>query len=302
MVKITSRWFSYAAYGTAMGAISLSYLFGDALGRQFMGVLIAHGLGWRSVFVVAAFSLLALFLANLLLLKESSAEIGESETAASPDNLFESRSDEKRRGRLAAHLGPLFRSPAFWIVCTLSLGTTFVRETFNTWTPTYFYEVVGFTTAKAAQFSALFPLFGGSSVLLVGYLSDRLGRGGRAIITFVGLLIATLALFFLASLRPSAPHELHVALVALIGFAVIGPYSYLAGAMALDFGGKQAAATSSGIIDGVGYLGGVLSGDAVARISLIAGWRGAFVVLGAVTAFSTLAAAIFWALQRRPGH
>jgi OPA family glycerol-3-phosphate transporter-like MFS transporter len=299
MVKITSRWFSYATYGTAMGALSLSYLFGDALGRHFMGVLIAHGLGWRSIFVVAAFSLFALFLANLLLLKESSAEIGEPETIANPDNLFASRADKKGRGGLAAHLGPLFHSPAFWIVCVLSLGCTFVRETFNTWTPTYFYEVVGFTTAKSAQFSALFPLFGGSSVLLFGYLSDRLGCGGRAMITFAGLLFATLALFLLASLRPSAPHNLPVALVALVGFVMIGPYSYLAGAMALDFGGKQAAATSSGIIDGIGYLGGVLSGDMVARISLAAGWQGAFVVLGAVTAFSTLAAAFFFVLQRR---
>jgi len=300
MVKITSRWFSYATYGTAMGAISLSYLFGDAVGRNFMGVLIAHGLGWRSVFVVAAFSLFALFLANLLLLKESSAEIGEPETTANPDNLFASRRDKERGGGLAAHLGPLLRSRAFWIVCALSLGCTFVRETFNTWTPTYFYEVGGFTTAKAAQLSALFPLFGGSSVLLFGYLSDRLGRGGRAMITFAGLLFATLALFLLASLRPTAPRNVPVALVALVGFAIIGPYSYLAGAMALDFGGKQAAATSSGIIDGIGYLGGVLSGDAVARISLASGWQGAFVVLGAVTAFSTLAAAFFFVLQRRP--
>ena len=84
MVKITSRWFSFAAYGTAMGAISLSYLFGDAIGRHFMGVLIAHGLGWRAVFVVAAFSLFVLFLANLLLLKESSSEIGEAETTVNP--------------------------------------------------------------------------------------------------------------------------------------------------------------------------------------------------------------------------
>jgi sugar phosphate permease len=160
--------------------------------------------------------------------------------------------------------------------------------------------VGGFTTAKAAEFSALFPLFGGSSVLLFGYLSDRLGRGGRAMITFAGLFFATLALFLLASLRPTAPRNLPVALVALVGFAIIGPYSYLAGAMALDFGGKQAAATSSGIIDGIGYLGGVLSGDAVARISLASGWQGAFVVLGAVTAFSTLAAAFFCVLQRRP--
>jgi len=300
MVKITSRWFSYAAYGTAMGAISLSYLFGDAFGRQFMGVLIDHGLGWRSVFMVAAGSLFLLFLANLLLLKESSADIGAPETAASPDNLFAGGGEKQPKGRLAAHLGPLFRSPAFWIVCVLSLGTTFVRETFNTWTPTYFYEFVGMTPARAAQFSALFPLFGGASVLLVGYLSDRLGRRGRTIITFAGLLIAAVALFSLASVRAGASHGLPVALVALIGFAIIGPYSYLAGAMALDFGGKQAAATSSGIIDGVGYLGGVLSGDAVARISLGAGWGGAFVVLGVVTALSTLAAAFFWVLQRRP--
>jgi len=300
MVKITSRWFSFATYGTAMGAISLSYLFGDAIGRHFMGVLIAHGLGWRSIFVVAAFSLFALFLANLLLLKESSAEIGEPEPAPNPDNLFASRVDKKRTGGVAALLRPLFRSPAFWIVCALSLGCTFVRETFNTWTPTYFYEVLGFSQGKSAQFSALFPLFGGFSVLLFGYLSDRLGRGGRATITFVGLVFATLALFGLASLRPSAPHNLPVALVALVGFVMIGPYSYLAGAMALDFGGKQGAATSSGIIDGIGYLGGILSGDAVARISLASGWQGAFIVLGAVTAFSSLVAAFFFALQRRP--
>ena len=48
------------------------------------------------------------------------------------------------------------------------------------------------------------------------------------------------------------------------------------------------------------YLGGVLSGDAVARISLAFGWQGAFIVLGAVTAFSSLAAAFFFVLQRRP--
>ena len=300
MVKITSRWFSYATYGTVMGAISLSYLFGDAIGRHFMGVLIAHGLGWRSIFVVAALSLFALFLANLLLLKESSTEIGEPETTANPDNLFASPANKKRRGSVAAHLGPLFRSPAFWTVCALSLGCTFVRETFNTWTPTYFYEVVRFSQAKSAQFSALFPLFGGLSVLLFGYLSDRLGRGGRAMITFAGLVLATLALFWLASLRASAPRNLPVALVAVVGFVIIGPYSYLAGAMALDFGGKQGAATSSGIIDGIGYLGGILSGDAVARISLASGWQGAFVVLGAVTALSTLAAAYFFVLQRRP--
>jgi sugar phosphate permease len=39
MVKVTSRWFSYHTYGTVMGIISLSFLFGDAasLGRSWLG-------------------------------------------------------------------------------------------------------------------------------------------------------------------------------------------------------------------------------------------------------------------------
>ena len=34
MIKITSRWFPYTSYGTVMGFISLSFLFGDALARS----------------------------------------------------------------------------------------------------------------------------------------------------------------------------------------------------------------------------------------------------------------------------
>src|SRR6476620_6586729 len=33
MVKVSSRWFSYHTYGTVMGIISISYLFGDAASR-----------------------------------------------------------------------------------------------------------------------------------------------------------------------------------------------------------------------------------------------------------------------------
>src|SRR5215472_9828960 len=50
IVKIASRWFSRKAYGTVMAVISLSYLFGDALARQFMAILIENGFGWREVF------------------------------------------------------------------------------------------------------------------------------------------------------------------------------------------------------------------------------------------------------------
>jgi len=64
-----------------------------------------------------------------------------------------------------------------------------------------------------------------------------------------------------------------VVVIGVVAFCLLGPYSYLGGAFALDFGGKQASASASGIIDGIGYLGGVLAGDTVARLSVAFGWR-----------------------------
>jgi len=90
-----------------------------------------------------------------------------------------------------------------------------------------------------------------------------------------------------------------VLLVTVIAFLILGPYSYLAGAIALDFGGKQGSATASGFIDGVGYLGGVLAGTSVARISVSYGWKGAFTMLASVAWLSGLAAAAYWVHQRR---
>ena len=85
---------------------------------------------------------------------------------------------------------------------------------------------------------------------------------------FYSLLLSSFALFALGSLRAGGGHALPTVLVGLVGFLVIGPYAYLAGAIALDFGGQHGSATSSGIIDGVGYLGGILAGETVARISV----------------------------------
>jgi sugar phosphate permease len=87
--------------------------------------------------------------------------------------------------------------------------------------------------------------------------------------------------------------------IGTIAFCLLGPYSYLGGAFALDFGGKQAGAVSSGIIDGVGYLGAVLAGDTVARISVAFGWKGVFVTLAGVSAFAALGAGWLFVLGAR---
>jgi sugar phosphate permease len=84
--------------------------------------------------------------------------------------------------------------------------------------------------------------------------------------------------------------------IGTIAFCLLGPYSYLGGAFALDFGGKQAGAVSSGIIDGVGYLGAVVSGYVIGWVSVNFGWKGVFVALAVVSALAALGAGYLYTL------
>jgi sugar phosphate permease len=299
MVKVTSKWFSFSAYGTAMGVISLSYLFGDAAARRFMGWLLEAGFDWRAVFFAAGGGLFGLFLLNLVWLKESPLAIDEPEPRINPLNVFGPDGEASQPASLRELLVPLLSSREFIVVCLLSLGLTLMRETFNTWTPTYFREALGLSDSQAANHSAWFPLLGGVSVLLAGWLSDRLGQGGRAAVIFCGCLMTAAVLLALGYYDFTGASLAPVGLVGLVGFLMIGPYSYLAGAISLDLGGKQGSGTACGIIDGVGYLGAILAGDSVARVSVAYGWPGAFKALAGVALLTTFGAAVFFRIQRK---
>ena len=167
----------------------------------------------------------------------------------------------------------------------------------------YLRDHLGYSVSESAGVSAIFPGVGVASVLLAGWLSDRLGLNGRALLMFLGLGATAAALVVLMSVRPGASTSpLAVTLIGVVAFCLLGPYSYLGGAFALDFGGKQASAASSGIIDGIGYLGGVLAGDSVARVAVAYGWQGVFVSLAAVSAVAAVCAAVLLGLNTRAAH
>ena len=290
LIKVTSKWFDYTSHGAIAGILSISYLVGDGLARHWMGGILGQGYAWRVVFYFAAAVAGALLIGNLLFLRESRTDAGYPPAKPHPSNLFGGA--ESQPASVRALLGPLLRDRAFLIVCVLSFGATIVRETFNIWTPMYLHEHSGYSESAAAGMSAVFPGVGVISVLLSGWLSDRIGENGRSTVMFFGFLAAAVALLALTLLPPTTSGSLRaVVIIGAIAFCVLGPYSYLGGAFALDFGGKQAGAVSSGLIDGIGYLGGILAGDTVARISVGFGWRGVFVALAVVCALAAAGSA-----------
>jgi OPA family glycerol-3-phosphate transporter-like MFS transporter len=179
---------------------------------------------------------------------------------------------------------------------------TLLRETFNNWTPIYLVEGVGLSQGSGAGLSGLFPLFGGISVIVAGLIGDGFGRGGRAAVILVGMLLCGLALGVLGTTDLSGRPRMALILLSLVAFLLIGPYSYLAGAISLDLGGKRGAATACGIIDGLGYLGGALAGVGIAKVSVALGWQGVFRVLAGVAVVTSVAAGFFLVDQIRPAR
>lgn len=299
LVKVSSKWFHYSRYGTVIAILTCSYLLGDAAARQSMSLLLERGVGWRGLFLFGAAVAGVMFLANLFLLRESCTDEGHPEAVANPRNVFaEAHSRPQSYFTLVL---PLLKSRAFLMVCLLGLATTMVRETFNTWTPVYFRDFLGYSVSHAASASAIFPAAGAVSVLLAGWVSDRLGHHSRALLLLGGLAACAATLLVLTTLRPAdAGSALPATLIALVAFCLMGPYAFLPGAFALDFGGKQAGAVASGLVDGTGYFGGVLAGYAMGRLSVAFGWGGVFVTLAAVAALAALGATYLYALIVRP--
>lgn len=298
LLKVSSRWFDYSSHGAIIGVLSLSYLIGDAGAREWMGRLIAHGYGWRSLFALAAAVSGTMLIANLILLRESRAAAGYGDTIANPVNVF--AHSKAPPASVRERLGPLLRSPAFLMVCVLSLVCTIVRETFNDWTPVYMRDFVHLSMSDAAGLSAIFPGVGAISVLLTGWLGDRLGANGRPLLLFAGLTATTVTLALLTTIhRGATDAALPIALIGVVAFCLLGPYAYLGGAMALDFGGKAAGAVASGIIDGVGYLGAVSAGIGGAKVAVAFGWRGVFATLAIIGTVGAIGAGVLYAIERR---
>jgi MFS transporter, OPA family, glycerol-3-phosphate transporter len=301
LVKVASHWFSAKRYGTVMAVLSLSFLFGDAIGRYILGAFLANGATWRGLFWMAASLLAAIGVGAFVLLRSSPRDVGCPEPDVNAGNLYGEAGTVSRPDNLADLLRPYASAVPFWLVCAVSCGLTLIREAFNAWIPVYLVDVHRLSVSQAAQYSSMFPFIGGLSTLAAGIASDHVSRGARIAIAVPCLVLCSGSLVLLAA--ASASHSLSLSLTAigLVAFWLLGPYSLLAGAVALDFGGRRGSATAAGLIDSAGYLGAVLSGYAVGAMVETSGWTTAFRALALIAAASLFAAIAYWYRARRGG-
>jgi OPA family glycerol-3-phosphate transporter-like MFS transporter len=297
LVKVTAGWFSYRSYGKIMALLSLSFLFGDVVARLLLGSLMNRGLHWRELFYVAAAVLAVIAVLDVFLVKESPERLGLPAPPVNPDNLFTEGGADERAGSLRELLLPYFRSLSFRLVLVMSFGLTAIREAFNFWLPTYLHEVARLPESAASQFSSLYPVFGMVSILAAGYLSDTVARGRRGVVIGLALLPLT-AILGLVSVGFTG-QWLPLVFISLAGLLLQGPYSFLAGAMSLDVGGRKGAATAVGLVDAVGYVGSMLSLWLTGLLAQRVGWNSAFLLLAGLAALTAGAAGMYYWTQER---
>jgi sugar phosphate permease len=293
MVQITAQWYPKRRVGSAMAVLSLSYMAGDVAARALSGGLIDAGLGWRSSFLVPSGILAAIGAIIYFLVMASPSAIQEP-----PLEESEAGPPPAKWAFLAGMRGLLSNGP-FWMLALMSITLTGLRLALLTWTSSYLLHL-GLGDGPALVKSAVLPAAGIAGTLFAGLLSDYRSHGRRGPVSLGLLVLLVAALGLLASPLGQEPGSA-LTLIAVAGFALYGPYSLIAGAGAIDFGGRQAAAAAAGLLDGLGYVfGAVMGGVGMAGMTQSLGWEGAFLVLASLAGLTMIPAALLTRWQKQP--
>jgi OPA family glycerol-3-phosphate transporter-like MFS transporter len=277
MMKLVPTWFRSAVLGRISAVLSLSYVVGGSVAVAVAGVVVHAGGGWRATFFVPALLLGGILAACAFVVR--------------PGPLVPTAKAAAERRPFLETLATLAARPQFLIVCAMSFVLTLMRESFNTWSVDFFASMQrGEKSIFAAALSSTsFDIGGAISILATGWVYDRTRPELRRWLIAGTLAPLVLVLLVLPGATAAEP-ALGAVLIFAVGVLVYGPYSLLAGVMAIEAGGAELAASASGIIDAVGYLAGVLAGKGLGRLLDVGGYALGFRCLAGVTTLATILA------------
>ena len=325
LTKTIGNWYPSDRNGTVMGLISINFQFGGVAATLFAGLLVALGVGWQGLFIYPAIVLAIILVWSYFSSrsyprdvvagarveqgaqkKTQLADYGSEESGGSEEIVGSEKIDDAENGSDAGDdknpsvstiLKTLIRLPIYRQLLVFSFLTTLLRSVFLFWTPKFLFDI-GLGTTSAILRSAIFPLLGVLGTVFIGWYTDHHAKNGdRARMMWMMLsvlVLCTLAISVLSA-EESPNFNLILFFLGASGFFLLGPYSMSSGCLTLDIAGAKGAGSCSGIIDGMGYIGGAIAAFAAGIMSDNLGWSQVFLALTGFAVISTISA---WFMSR----
>jgi MFS transporter, OPA family, glycerol-3-phosphate transporter len=286
VVKVNSTWFHVRERGVFGGIfgimISSGYFFATSVGAWLLTKL-----NWVWIFIVPAIAMALMFLVDLLWVQNRPSHAGyEDFDTGDGSNAHHADETPLPLNELAKKV---FHNPIIVALIFAEFCTGFVRQGVMLYFTEYLQEVYAVTkvlpvfTLFGKSFSLywftgvafmLGGIFGG---MLCGWMSDKVFQSRRPPVAFVFYLVQVLMLCLLGFTFGRGSFGGQVWAVILLGLTamfIFGVHGMLSGTASMDFGGRKAAATVAGALDGIQYIGSGLTGFGLGWVLKTYGWDG----------------------------
>jgi sugar phosphate permease len=197
----------------------------------------------------------------------------------------------------------IFGSLRFWLISGSLMGLTILWD-FLLVVPMYMQDVLHLEEAQASRAASAFPLGSLISVLIGGYVFDRLDRKRMGWVMGGLLTIATGCLLLFAGLSgwglsATTSMLISLALLFLFGLCVSPCYYIPCSVFAIDCGGRHSGVLIA-LLDAIGFAATAAFYYFCTGIAQHAGWNAFLFVLAGIGAWSVVAT--FFFMQREARH
>jgi sugar phosphate permease len=249
VLKLNAAWFAERRFATMTGLLMFIGNMGGLLSAAPLAWVVERT-SWHNVFVVAGLLSGALGVATWLFLRDNPRELGlpsMQQLEGKPEHPVNAENWRKALRTVLAnrHTWPGFFMHFGQIGAYLSWG--------GLWAIPYLREVHGMERGLAAWHTSAMIVSFAIGSLLIGALSDRIGRR-TPLMRLFGLVYVLCWLPWLAGM--ALPLPLSLALFALMGFSIAG--STLVWSCAKEVNPPQYSGTSTSVVNSGGFLGPAL--------------------------------------------
>ncbi len=281
---LINQWFPKQHYGKAWGITATSSRVHTAIAAVILGILVA-AFGWRSSFViVGSFYFVASFV-FLYLIKSSPTKVGLKDLS---EGLEHTNFSETLKSIFKWLI--ILKKDVCFVYISLTMMMLYVLYDFLGYAPLYLNQATGLSAADAATASAFFPLGAFFSLVIVGYLYDKLKFENVRVVVIGCLSLSTLCVGLLWSLSSfdisqGATQYLSFILIFMFGFTFAPAYWLPVNIYITGLGGYHIGFTLA-LVDVFGYISSAIFNVVAGRLAE-SSWGSYLLFVMAFCVFST---------------